>query len=224
MQRLRKSKKLILAFTLTEIMAVSAIVASIPAGAYARVKGKATQMTCLNNMRQIGQSIMMYQTGEGKYPAASFFPDKPFEDDNSIVKILEDSGAGIPREMWICPSAPGKLRERGLTFIYNDAFAGRQSLPRPEKAWVLIEVNCVSKKIAPPHPDGYNIVFADGHVITSRSLPPSITSKQRAAIDRLHQNQDHGGLPLEQACVKPLAPRPGAAIVTRLIAGRHASL
>jgi prepilin-type processing-associated H-X9-DG protein len=49
----------------------------------------------------------------------------------------------------------------------------------------MIEVNCVSNKVPPPHPAGYNILFADGHVVSSRQLPSSITSKQKASIEGL---------------------------------------
>jgi len=187
MIRHRRNKKWLLAFSLTELMAVSAIVTSIPAAQYARVKQKATQMECVSNMTQIGKSIVMYHMSEGKYPEAIFFPKKPFSDDRSIAKILADSGAGIPRQMWVCPAAPGIMKKRGISFIYNDKYAGRQSLPKPGKAWLMIEVNCVSAKVPPPHPQGYNILFADGRVITTKRLPKSITAKQQAAIEDLRQ-------------------------------------
>lgn len=191
MQRhIRRRRKWQLAFSLTEMMAVTAIVTSIPAAQYSRAKQKATQLECQHNLEQIGKAILMYQMGEGKYPEAVFYPAKPFEDDKSIAKILDDSGAGIPREMWQCPAAPDALRKLGLTFIYNDKFAGRRSLPRPERAWLLIELNCVSAKVTPPHPQGYNILFADGHVVTTKHLPPSITAKQKAQLRRIRRGID----------------------------------
>jgi len=51
----------------------------------------------------------------------------------------------------------------------------------------MIEVNCVSKKALPPHPKGYNILFADGHIITSKRLPPSISKLQQAKIKKIQQ-------------------------------------
>jgi len=186
-RRIPKHRKWQLAFSLTEMMAVTAIVTSIPAAQYSRAKQKATQLQCQQNLQQIGKAIVMYQMGEGKYPDAVFYPEKPFEDDKSIAKVLDDSGAGIPREMWKCPATPEALSKLGMTFIYNDKFAGRRSLPRPERAWLLIELNCVSTKVPPPHPQGYNILFADGHVITTKHLPPSITAKQKAQFERIRQ-------------------------------------
>ena len=108
------------------------------------------------------------------------------------MKILEDSGSGIPRDMWVCPGVPSEIGQRGLTFVYNDTLGGRQSLPHPEKAWLLIEVNCVSKKVSHPHPTGYNILFADGHVITTRVLPPSIVEKQQACIEQAGRRLQRG--------------------------------
>ncbi len=192
MQNLREKRKSLLAFTFTEIMVVSAIVTAIPTAQYAKAKQKALQVKCQSNLQQIGQAIVMFQMGEGKYPDAVFFPEKPFDNPKSIVKILEDAGSGIPREMWLCPAAPKGLRNKGLTFVYNDRFAGRRSLKNPSKAWLLIEVNCVSKKVPAPHPQGYNILFADGHVLTTKMLPPSITNQQRASIDKLRREMEGG--------------------------------
>jgi len=187
--------KWLMAFTLTEMMAVTAIVTSIPVGQYARAKQKALELNCLSNLQQIGKSIVMYQTGTGEYPDAVFYhPEDPLNNERSIAKILENAGAGIPREMWLCPAAPEALRKRGMTFVYNDEFGGRKSLRNPAKAWLLIEVNCVSKKVPAPHPGGYNILFADGHVLTSRVLPPSITTRQQAAIRDLRRRLEQGRL------------------------------
>ena len=188
-----RSKRWILAFSLTELMAVSAIVTSIPAAQYARAKQKAVQMQCVNNLQEIGKSIIMYQMSEGHYAKAIFFPKKPFSDPSSIATILQESGAALPREMWVCPAAPAVLKKRGITFIYNDKFGGRSMLPKPEKAWLMIEVNCVSTKVPPPHPQGYNILFADGHVITSKRLPKSIKAKQQAAVEEIRRELERGG-------------------------------
>lgn len=187
MNRIRHSRRWILAFTLSEIMAVSAIVTSIPAGAYVRAKQKAIELQCKRNLQQIGQAIIMYEMGQGHYPDAKFFPEKPAKDPKSIMQIMKNAGAGLPKTMWICPAAPTQLSQKQLTFVYNDTFAGRTALREPSRAWLLIEVNCVSNKVPPPHPGGYNILFADGHVVTTRQLPTAITRKQRAAVESLRR-------------------------------------
>lgn len=189
---LTKRRRRLLGFSLTEVMAVSAIVTSIPTGAYVRAQQKAYQTKCVHNLQQIGQMIQMYYYSMGHYPKAAFYPDNPFESQDSLIRVMEQAGQRVPREMWVCPAAPEQLQKRGLTFIFNDNFAGRKSLPNPSKAWLMIEVNCVSKKVPPPHPGGYNILFADGHVITTKSLPRSITSKQRAALNHLFEDSGSG--------------------------------
>ena len=92
---------------------------------------------------------------------------------------------GGDSRLWICPALPERIQKKGLTFVYNTNIAGKRILHNPHKKWVLIEVNCISKKAPRPHPDGYNILFADGHVIASKVLPRRITGIQRAQLRRL---------------------------------------
>ena len=172
---LQSKKTKVSRFVLTELLAVAAIIASLPSSSYQRVKQKTYQTECTNNLRQIGQLLRMYELENGYYPKASFYPKKPGSGEDSIRVQL-----GGPEQLWICPALPDKLKEKGLTFVYNDAIAGKSTLKNPSKKWVLIEFNCVSKNSPHPHPGGYNILFADGHVINSKRLPRKITSKQQA--------------------------------------------
>ena len=183
MKRLQE-RKWILAFSLTEILAVSAIVTSIPAAQYARAKQKAYETECRHNLRQIGQMIIMFQMSEGVYPKAVFYPHDAFKDANSIVRVMEDAGYRVPREMWKCPAAPEVLAKRGLTFVYNESVGGKSSVPRPNKTWLLIEMNCVSKRVGFPHPGGYNVLLADGSVLTTKFLPPDLRKLQQAALEK----------------------------------------
>lgn len=160
----------IFGFTLTEILAVAAIVSSMPIGAYQRGKQKALQTKCMSNLQQIGQLLTMYVLENGEYPPAAFFPKNPSKGDDSIRSLL-----GGPKQLWVCPSLPGELQKKGLTFIYNDSLVGKSALENPDKKWVLIEMSCVSKGSPHPHPGGYNILFADGHILASKKLPKKIT-------------------------------------------------
>ena len=172
----RANRRWILGFTLIEVMAVTAIVTSMPVGAYARVQQKAHELNCKNNLDQIGKAIVMYHMNEGTYPKAAFYPSDPVNGADSIRRILEEAGSGIPAEMWTCPSAPDALRDKGLTFVYNSDLGGRSSLAEPSRAWVLIELNCVTPKVPMPHPAGYNILFADGRLeqLNSKELQTAI--------------------------------------------------
>ncbi|MBN2451509.1 MAG: hypothetical protein JXR77_14055 [Lentisphaeria bacterium] len=181
----RCSRRLRQAFSLTEILAVSAIVTSIPAAQYAAAKQRAVETKCKMGLQQIGQMVQMYHLSEGKYPEAVFYPSDAYNDPKSIVRVMEEAGYAIPREMWICPAAPKELADRGLTFVYNEKCGGRATLKNPSKAWLLIEMNCVSKRIPPPHPGGYNVLCADGHVVTGMQLPPDLEKLQQARLPAL---------------------------------------
>ena len=170
-------------FTLTEIMVVAAIISSIPMEAFVRAKQKAVETECMNNMRQVGAVIIASQLSNGEYPKAAFYPENPKTDKNSIRVILGDDLKS--EKVWLCPSMPDKLKEKGLTWVYNDTLGGKAEVKSPADTWILIEFSCVSKKAPAPHPGGYNIVYADGHVKTTKTLPPDITKIQQAALDRL---------------------------------------
>ncbi len=170
-------------FTLTEILAVSAIISSVPIGAYVRAKQKAFEIECMNNMRQVGTAITTYQLTNGEYPKAAFFPENPKTDKNSICVILADEIQN--KNVWLCPSMPDKLKEKGLTWVYNDTIGGKATIQNPEKTWILLEFSCVSKNAPAPHPGGYNIVYADGHVTTTNKLPEDITKNQQAMLEKI---------------------------------------
>ncbi len=161
-------------FTLIEVIAVAAIVASVPMNSYQRAKEKAHETNCRNNLIQVGQLLRMYVLENGTFPKAAFYPQDAEKSDDSIRKII-----GGPMEMWGCPSLPDVLGQKGLTYIYNDTLGGKSSFNNPEKKWVLIEMTCTDKNAPHPHPGGYNVLFADGHVIATKTLPTKITDAHK---------------------------------------------
>jgi prepilin-type processing-associated H-X9-DG protein len=177
-----------LGFSVTEVLAVVTMISTIPMGAYVRAKEKGAETECASNLRQIGQALQIFVNENGEYPKAAFYPKEPKSGPDSIVTLLPE----IPKEMWLCPGLPDALREKGLTFIYNDTLGGKKGFSDPGKKWVLIEINCVSASSPPPHPSGYNVLFADGHVITTRRLPSKITEAQQARLDELERELGPG--------------------------------
>ena len=181
MERKRKRRRRF-GFTLTEVALVTTLVSAIPASQYVQVKNRAHQTKCLSNLRQVGQAIMVSQLTDGHYPKATFYPKK-VTDKDSIVKVLK-----LDKRLFICPGLPGKFQDRGLTFIYNDTIAGAKRIKNPAKTWVLIEITCVSKKAPFPHPNGYNILYANGQVKTTKTLPPDIAAAQQSRIKQIEQD------------------------------------
>jgi len=178
------NRRAALGFTLTELLAVATMLGTVSSGTYMRAKEKGVETECKNNLQQIGQALVMYINENGEFPKAAFYPKDPIKGADSIRNMI----TGIPEQMWVCPSLPDALKKKGLGFVYNDELGGHKDFSDPGKKWVLIEINCVSASAPAPHPGGYNVLFADGHVITTRRLPNKITEAQQASLDKLeHQ-------------------------------------
>ena len=94
-----------------------------------------------------------------RLPEAVFYPgDK--SDPKSIKNIL-----GIGEKVFLCPSLPKALGERGITYLWNDKFNNciPDLVPDAGKKWLMIEMTAVEKKVPPPHSGKYCILFLDGH-------------------------------------------------------------
>ena len=83
-----KRRYIIRRFSLTEILAVAAIVTSIPGAQYAKVKEKGYEAECFSNLRQIGILMTAYNLENGRYPKAAFYPDDPLSGEDRISVIL----------------------------------------------------------------------------------------------------------------------------------------
>ena len=108
---------------------------------------------------------MMTMTGE-PLPRAWFYPpdNHPNRERYNLVNIM--AAEGVPKEMFICPSAPQAIQHRGICYIYNDKLGGKtvDELPDPARVWMLMDLNVVTPEVPPAHNGGCNVLFVDGHV------------------------------------------------------------
>lgn len=177
------------AFTLLEVIVVTGIMTS-QANNYGDVKRIAHQKSCENNLRQLYMAFTMYDMSNGQLPNAKFFPKHPKGDPRSLVKLLDDAYA----PMLVCPVFPKAIKDKGLTYIFNDELGGKplDSVPNPGETWLLMEMNAVSDAIPNPHPGGFHILYADGKIKVQKKIPQRFAALQEK-IKQQQEAQDKKG-------------------------------
>jgi len=170
---LKKRKLKRAAFTLLEVMVVMTIMTS-QANNYGDVKKIAYQKVCENNLRQLYQGLMMQEITDGGLPDAAFFPKHPKADPRSLVNIMGPAWA----ESLVCPVFPSAIKDKGLTYLYNDTLAGQTLDSVGGDTWVLMEMNAVSDEIPMPHPGGFHVLYANGRIRCLKEIPPFFAELQ----------------------------------------------
>lgn len=165
-------------FTLTEIAAVAAIVSTLSLGGYQLVK-KGKDSVCINNLKQIGQAIAMFEADHDSIPNAVFYPGN-INDPKGIHNILKRYGASA--DLFFCPSVSSEFNKYGTNYLWNEAASKQKQISNPAGIWLMTEITSLYPELPTPHTGGYGMLYADGHAAIGRdfSFPvfekPVITS------------------------------------------------
>lgn len=107
-------------FTLVELIvavAIVAVLALVSVTMVRSVRGHTDQVTCANNLRQLGIALESYATDHGRYPETTHTA----EEGRAWVALLEDY-LGEYDKVRICPADPKKeerLEAEGTSYILN---------------------------------------------------------------------------------------------------------
>jgi prepilin-type N-terminal cleavage/methylation domain-containing protein/prepilin-type processing-associated H-X9-DG protein len=178
-------------FTLIELLVVIAIIAILAAilfPVFAKAREKARQTSCLNNMKQIGNGLMMYvQDYDETYPMVPG-PDNL----NPYIKNLN---------IWACPSGPKNAANYTIDGVVKSVIVSIGVNFNMVMAWPASEAQAVSyytsvaslgQIVAPAE----WILFADAGPTTGKSwltgsifyVPNTSHGINCAGITRVHNN------------------------------------
>ncbi len=199
------------AFTLIELLVVIAIIAILAAllfPVFATARGKAREITCISNLRQIGMAITMYtQDYDGSYPYAADPADKAYP---AMWNITAEDMAQVPylhealqpyvksKAIFSCPAdtglteldfvelplvaSPSSFKQFGTSYYYRTEIAAthatESSIQMPAEINMIFDGYGGWHGTLVPPAKRYNVLHADGH---TKNL-------NRAQIDQLWAN------------------------------------
>jgi prepilin-type N-terminal cleavage/methylation domain-containing protein/prepilin-type processing-associated H-X9-DG protein len=176
------------AFTLIELLVVIGIIGvltSLLMPAFSRAKGKANDVKCISNLRQIGIALSIYADEfQGKLPYAERLPTSPVTPTNVLPRIVDvlSNYVGGAMAIFRCPRDNGGFFPRGSNYFQMEGSSYEWNYQANGKPIVLPGVISGIKMTAEKarlmydyqnfHPGSTNgtknVLHGDGHVAPIR--------------------------------------------------------
>ncbi len=175
------------AFTLIELLvviAIIAILASLLLPVLARSKEKAKDLTCLNNLKQLGITVRMYSDeNEGKLPIAEQLPSMPSTNPplpricDLLAPVLGYNTNNLPtaNTVFRCPlDRAFRFETNGSSYEWNAWYNGRP-VDNPRRSQNPISEAFLMYDYEKFHNQGrtVNVLFADFHVDKITAAAPT---------------------------------------------------
>jgi prepilin-type processing-associated H-X9-DG protein len=133
---------------------------------YRAVDSETAEASCQANLRKLWTLIEQYETRHGALPPATFFPERPLLDDDSLLVLLGEAARALLR----CPTVGEDLQRIGLHYVWNQQLSGKKlsEITAPSNTWVMADFviahDWMTKNRFCGHRGGVNILYADGSV------------------------------------------------------------
>jgi prepilin-type processing-associated H-X9-DG protein len=133
---------------------------------YRDVDSETAEASCQANLRKLWTLIEQYETQHGALPQATFFPERPLLDEDSLLVLLGEAARPLLR----CPTVGEDLQRIGLHYVWNQRLSGKKlsEITDPDKTWLVADFviahDWMTKNQFCGHRGGVNILYADGSV------------------------------------------------------------
>ena len=121
---------------------------------------------CQDNLHRLWRRIKQYEAQHGHLPEATFYPEHPGRDEDSLAFLL--GSADSPH--FVCPTIREDLHRLGLHYVWNQQVSGKSLADIQDTAntWLMADIVIVHDWMVKNHFCGHrgkvNVLYADGHV------------------------------------------------------------